>query len=147
MADFVADALTPGSLRHGLGWSDREVEAYLDQQRRGEQRALRMHETYVALDLVYQGQHSDETKLAAKKLLLEALQRELGFNRPINNATLAQSRTYHTAADIFEDVLRACDNDWPRFWEAMKTIDDDSFSGPQQSDLTPILAAAKQRCL
>jgi len=42
------------------------------------------------------------------------------FERPINNARLASFSTYYEQVPLFEELLKSCDNDLARFYEAVE---------------------------
>ncbi len=148
MADYVADTLTITYLRDKLRADKWTLLAFQQGQHRGERRAKRFHETYKQLDALYKSSQTDEQKLAQKKQILDTLRREMGFWREINNATLAQSRQYHGGTPEFSKLLEACGGDWPKFWTAVKSIQQDDFDKPQQEDVSgPVLKLAKAGCV
>lgn len=139
LADFVADALTEEYLIERLRLDRWDLHAYREAQWRREARAARLHEAYETLSRVYASHMSDADKLAVKARVTEALQREMGFSRPINNATLAQSRAYHGGVPAFGELLAHCGGSWERFWGVIRTIDRSDFTRPQQADVSEVL--------
>jgi predicted aminopeptidase len=137
LASFVARELTRDFLRSQIGVE--VAAAYLEDQADVDRRRARMHEIYKQLDQLYRSPQSDATKRKKKAQWLAALRTELGFKRPINNATLAQSRTYHAGVVPFARVLARCGNIKTMLAE-LKRVRADSFAAPQQLDLDPVLA-------
>jgi predicted aminopeptidase len=139
LADFVADQLTERYLTERLSLDRWELYEYREAAVQREEREKRFHKAYVDLDRLYRGKLSDADKLARKAVILRELEQDVDFWRPINNATLIGSRTYHGGNDVFGEVFAHCGRDWERFWTLMKTIDEDSFAEPQQADINPLL--------
>ena len=147
LADYVADTLTLEYLRDRLQADRWTLLAFQQSQHRGAVRAKRFHQAYKRLETLYASDLPDEEKLATKARIVTKLRIDMGFWRPINNATLAQSRQYHGGTPEFDKLLSACQGDWPKFFEAVKTIDEDSFSKPQQEDVSePVMKLAKAGC-
>lgn len=140
LADFVADLLSEQYLRERLRVDRWELHAYCEGQRRREARAARMHDAYETLSRVYASSMSDEDKLMVKARVTEALGQELGFRRPVNNATLAQSRAYHGGVPAFGELLGHCGGSWERFWGAIRRIEGRSFARAQQEAVDEVLA-------
>ncbi|MFP6687679.1 MAG: aminopeptidase [Polyangiaceae bacterium] len=137
LASFVARELTRDFLRSQIGL--KVAAAYLQDQADVDRRRARMHEIYKQLDQLYRSSQSDAAKRKKKAQWLAALRAELGFQREINNATLAQSRTYHAGAVPFARLLARCGN-IKTMMAALKRVGPDSFGSPQQLDLDPVLA-------
>jgi predicted aminopeptidase len=135
LADFVADKLSLEYLEERLGLDAWQRWAFEEAQARGEERAKRFHDTYKALEAVYASKRSDGEKLALKRQITEALRAELDFQRPINNATLAQSRTYHAGTPVFEKLYACVGGDWKDFWVAIRKVSSDSFAAPQEREV------------
>ena len=139
LAEYVSDNLTEVYLTsHGRL---PELYAYKMSRADGARRRERMHETYKALEALYASSRSREEKLAEKKKILDALKAELGWSRPISNATLLESRTYGSESDAFEALFQRC-GDWPRFWKAMRAIDPAWFGGDQAAKFSEVLKRA-----
>jgi predicted aminopeptidase len=146
LADFVADKLTPDFLVNELGWDRWKMLAYRQREVRGERRAIRFHQVYKQLEALYASDRRDADKLAEKARIVERLRVEVGFMRPINNATLAQSRTYHGGVPEFDGLLACVGGDWARFWERVKTVQAESFAEPQSDDVAAVLRPLLQSC-
>lgn len=139
LAEYVSDGLTEAYLAsHGLL---PELVAFRTGRKEGARRRERMHETYKTLEALYASSLPREEKLAKKAAILEALRRELGFLRPLTNATLLESRTYGSEADAFEALFRRCGT-WPRFWGALRGIEPGWFGGDQATKFGKVLARA-----
>lgn len=139
LANFVGDALTIAYLEQTFGVGGPEVTVWLEGEEVGKKRAARMHEAYLHLEKLYASDAPVETKLAEKSQYLAELRLELSFHRPMNNATLAGFKTYNAGDNEFEALLQACGQDWSRFWEVVRTIDDSAFYEEQQEDLGPVV--------
>lgn len=139
LASFVADRLTVVYLVGRFGPSAPQTTAYLETEAEGDRRARRLHAAYLQLEALYASRLSAAEKLAVKARVLRAVQAELAFARPINNATLMQFRTYNTGTDALSRLLETCASDWSRFFGALRRLDATWFSQPQQEDPTPVL--------
>ena len=139
LANFVANELTKPYLIDRLQLDRWQLLAYEQGKLRGDRRARRMHETYKLLEAVYASDASEADKLAQKVRITEALREELGFWRPVNNATLAQSRQYHGANDSFDRLFAHCGHAWPRFWALIKTIEGGDFAEDQQKAIDGLI--------
>jgi predicted aminopeptidase len=140
LADFVADTLTLEYLEERVGFDRWQRLAYEQSLARGEHRIKRFHQTYLELEAIYASENkSDAEKLALKERVTGALRAELGFSRPINNAILAQSRTYHAGTPVFAELFDCLGKNWQRFWEAARRIESDDFDEPQQKDIDEVV--------
>jgi len=146
LAEFSAGKLTVTYLDRRYGPSSREKTAYLDAERRGEERALRMHRAYRALAELYASPRSSEDKLAEKARIVGALRVETHFRRPINNATLSAFKNYNSATPELDALLRACGGSWSRFFTTLRALKKrGAFQTPNQADLGPILTPLVER--
>jgi len=139
LASFVGDELTVAYLEKTFGAGAPELTVWLEGEASGKKRATRLHEAYLFLEELYASDASVQTKLAKKSQYLAELRLEISFRRPINNATLVGFKTYNAADSEFKALLDACGNDWTRFWLAVRTIDESTFSEEQQDDMGPII--------
>jgi predicted aminopeptidase len=80
-------------------------------------------------------------KLAEKKRILTALRREAHYRRPLNNATLASFKNYHSGTPELDALLTACGSDWKRFLDTLAVLKDEPlrFHEPNQRDLGPVV--------
>ncbi len=139
IASFIAHHLTLAYLDQRRGPSSSEKIAYKEAEQRGEKIELRLHEAYEELLKHYSSDEMDSEKLAAKNKILFTLKSDLKFKRDINNATLIQYKTYNSGLEDFEVLFKKCDFNVPRFLTALKKLNPESFSKPQQSELRSVL--------
>jgi predicted aminopeptidase len=142
LAEYVSDGLTEEYLssRGQLP----ELAAYRISRADGEHRRERMHATYKTLEALYASSLPREVKLAKKAKILAALRAEMGFVRPVNNATLLESRTYGSEGDAFEALFQRCGT-WPRFWAALRAIEPPWFGGDQAAKFGDALKRAGEK--
>lgn len=139
LAEYVSDDLTEVYLTsHGRL---PELVAYEQSRAEGAIRREKMHAAHKTLEALYASSRSREEKLAEKKKILTALRAELGWSRPITNATLLESRTYGSESDAFEALFKRC-GEWPRFWKALRAIQPSWFSGDQAAKFGDVLKRA-----
>ncbi len=96
-----------------------------------------LSETAGDLKELYSTKLNDETKREKKKRLIAALRTNYQgfkkrhpdythfdgwFEKPINNPRLAMVSVYHELVPDFDRWLKACDNDFPRFYSAIEGI-------------------------
>jgi predicted aminopeptidase len=140
LAEYTAGKLATAYLDRRYGPSSEEKAAYLDAERRGQERTAKMHHAYETLNALYRSPRSREEKLAEKKRILTALQREAGYRRPLNNATLSAFKNYNSGTPDLDALLEACGGSWARFFGTLRTLKKKgSFPGPNQADLEPVL--------
>lgn len=126
VADFVADKLTPDYLAEARGSGSAELTAYLTAERESAARTELLHQAYAELEALYASDRSRADKLARKAGILSTLSARIEAKRPINNATLAQFRTYHGAAPELEALYGACGGDLSRFFAELRTLTHDA---------------------
>ena len=141
LAEFVADRLTLTYLDERFGAASAEKEAFVDAERRSAERRLKMHRAYEELSTLYASKKPAPEKLAEKKQILARLRREAKYRRPINNATLAAFRTYHSGTPELDALLEACGGSWSRFLGVLAPLkkNKQAFTEPNQADFKPIL--------
>jgi predicted aminopeptidase len=122
VANFVGDHLSAVYMEERVGKDSPETRAYLESERRGRERVLLLHRAYLELERLYASDVPREEKLQKKAVLLQKLERELRFPRPVNNATLIQYRTYNTGQEELARLLGACSGDLARFFAALSTL-------------------------
>jgi len=145
-ASFVADGLTRELLDETFGQGAFPPRAWAKEQQRGEVWAKRLHQTWEQLDALYQSDLPDPQKLAEKTRILSAVQAELGLRRPLNNASLAGSRTYQSGTEAFDALRKNCDS-WPRLLAALASLEESDFPEPQQQKFDRVLEGlARRRC-
>jgi predicted aminopeptidase len=140
LAEFSSGKLTVTYLDRRYGVASAEKSAYLDAERRGVERAARMHRAYETLERLYASPRPPAEKLAEKGRILTALRHETRFRRPINNATLSAFKNYNSGTPELEALLQACGGSWARFFGTLGALKKKgSFSRPNQEDLGPAL--------
>lgn len=144
LAMFVAGRLTRDYFDLTRGPRSAERAAYERDEAAADHRRHGLHEVYNQLDALYSSDAPDREKLARKAAILADAQKRFG-GRGLNNAVLIQYRTYGSGQDRFEALYQACGG-WPRFWEAIRTIDARSFASLQQEDLSAPLDQAIRHC-
>jgi predicted aminopeptidase len=139
IATFIGDGLTELYLDQAKGPQSAEKIAYMAGEAEGERRVAAMHDTYKRLDTLYRSSRPVEAKLKEKGEILSALREKLGFRRPLNNATLAQFKTYHSSGAELQTLFAACQKSWVRLLGALKRLGPQSFSEAQQRDLAKVI--------
>jgi predicted aminopeptidase len=145
LASFVADRLTLPWLEGVLGRGAPEAEAWAAAQARYQARVARLHRAYLELDALYRSGESDARKLSEKARILGAVQRELRLAAPLNNAQLAGYKTYDTGGPAFERLRGACGGSWPRFLDALATLEGADFGRPQREDFDDVIVRLAAR--
>lgn len=140
VANFVGDRLAERYLEKALGPDAEETTAYLELERRAEQRGEALRKAYRTLEAVYASSKSDAEKLREKRDLLERLRAETGFKRPINNATLIQYKTYNSGQEELALLLEACDGSFPRLIRTLKRLEKDPPAKRQEKEIGVIIA-------
>ncbi|WP_394830431.1 aminopeptidase [Pendulispora rubella] len=139
VANFVGNTLAETYLERTIGPDAKETVAYLASQEQIRRRGEAMREAYRSLDLLYGSTKPKEEKLAIKKELLTKLRANLGFKRPINNATLIQYKTYNSGQDELALLLASCDDSFPRFIRVLKTLETKTWPKDQEKDIGRII--------
>ena len=144
LASFVGDTMAEEYLIWRFGSDSDEVLLYREEQARYRERGLRLAAAYRELETLYDSARSDAEKRQQKAAVLGKLEREFGLGYRLNNAALVGFRTYNAGQDQFADLMRSCEGAWPRFFAAIRTLEDsaaDAFPEPQTEDIDPIIAA------
>ncbi|MEO6575181.1 MAG: aminopeptidase, partial [Polyangiaceae bacterium] len=141
VANFVGDTLAASYLDETQGPDSDETKAYLANEQKSDRKGRRMRETYQSLKALYASSKSDEQKMREKQAALASLRAELGFKRPIGNATLLQYNTYNSGQAELHQLLDKCGGDWPKFIRTLKTLESQSFesSEDQEVDIANII--------
>jgi predicted aminopeptidase len=131
LAVFIADELTrryfeSRKLTHSSEW-----KSYLSQEGIQRKRRERLLKAYDELSALYGSSMTDAEKQEKKERYLEALRKEVGFKRPINNATLIQVKTYHDGDHGFADLYRETGSDLRKFLNRLATLQSDDFPEDQ----------------
>ncbi len=139
IASFVADQLTLEYFDLYLHENLKEKNAYVEADRKSEERSRLLHVAYEKLDALYQSSASEDEKRSQKKVILSELKEKLKLTREINNATLVQFKTYNVGMKEFKELFQACRRSWGAFWRAIQSLKKESFVKPQQEDLGLVL--------
>lgn len=139
LASFVANQLTPDYLTVRAGRESLELKSYLTIEAHSRERGARMRKAYEELDALYRSNEPSEVKLKRKAEILAALREETRHRREITNATLVQYTTYATGEKEFSELFAKCGKQWPRFWDAMKRISEDSFPRAQDPNFGKVI--------
>ncbi len=140
VANFVGDALALAYMAERVGKDESETRTYADSERRGRERVKVLHEAYVALERLYASKATVEEKRQKKAELLEALQAQLRFQRPVNNATLIQYRTYNSGQEELAALLAACGGSYARFFHTLETLRGAATATGQSFDVGAMVA-------
>jgi predicted aminopeptidase len=140
VANFIGDALAEVYLDEARGPTSSQKEAYLQGQREGERRAVVMHAAYKRLADLYASPATAREKLTEKARILAELRGEIRARRPINNATLAQFKTYSSGKAELEALRKACGGSFSRMLSALRKIPPSAFSRAHDRDLARIFS-------
>jgi predicted aminopeptidase len=139
LASFVADRLAVAYLDETLGPASPERAAYVAAAASSELRVRRLLLARQALSALYASARPAREKLLEKGRLLEAVQKELGLTRPLNNATLSQLKVYNSGVRELSALLSACGGSFPRFIQALRTLRSDAFAEERKQDFGAVI--------
>jgi predicted aminopeptidase len=140
LAEFSADKLAVEYMDQKWGPASKEKKAYLDAEKRADERAHRMHRAYEELEKLYASSLPVAEKLAEKRRILVELRYETHYRRPINNATLSAFKNYNSGTPELSALLAACDGSFARFFATLSSLKrKGSFPRPNTQDLGPVL--------
>lgn len=147
VASYISDKLTPVYLQSTRGKKSKEEVAWVSGQDRFEKRQKIMHAAYDELDKLYKSSAPPEEKLAKKKAIFDKLMLETHARRRLNNATLAELKTYNSGTKELDELLAACGNDFPRLIASLKTLEFNDFRGAVDRDLGRVIGQlARKGC-
>ena len=141
VASFVGDTMTAEYLIRRLGPEAPDVVAFREDLAEREKRSARMAKAYSELATLYDSSASKPDKLAKKLAILKQLEVDLQLSYTVNNASLLNFKTYNAGMAEFGQLYRACDEDWHRFFAAVRSLKTSSFSEEQQDDIAPVIGA------
>ena len=144
-ATFVGEGLARELVEQRYGRSSEHARAYREDLTRGFARVEVMLETYEKLDVLYASGRPPTEVLAEKKKLLEAVSRELGAPRLLNNAALIDARTYRRGWAQIATLHHKCGESWTRTIRALTGARASDFDEEQQVSLQPVIGALVQR--
>jgi len=122
IAVFVAEELTRKYFESKGKIDDLEWKSYFTRKERGEKIRKRMMQAYADLKAIYDSSMAVDEKRSKKKVYLESLQKELGFRRPITNATLIQFQTYDDSEHGFQDLFERVGRDLKKFMTSLAQL-------------------------
>jgi predicted aminopeptidase len=147
LASFVADRLTTRWLAAAVGADAAEARAWVTAQAREREAMELLHRAWGELDALYRSSADGPRKRSEKARILGELQGRLHGARPLNNAVLADYKTYDTGAAAFERLLEACGGSTARFMGTLGTLRPSDFRGPQRQEFDDVIAPLVQaRC-
>jgi predicted aminopeptidase len=130
IAVFVADQLTKKYFESNQMLESTEWKSYLDGKVRGDKIRKRMMKAYQDLKAFYDSSMSDSEKKEKKRVYLESLQKEVGFKRPISNATIVQFQTYDDSDHGFQELLDREKGDLKSFLKTLSKLKSSDFKKP-----------------
>ena len=145
LASFVADRLTVAWLETVLGPGAPQTRAWIEADELHRVQVARIHAAYLELDALYRSDSSAQRKREEKARILEELRVELHAARPLNNASIADYKSYDSGGPAFERLLAACDGSWPRFLRALRALSPSDFQRPQQEAFDGVVDRLAQR--
>ena len=139
LACFVADLLTESYFKERGELASSEYQDYLKNRDRYSNIRKRMSETYQELKKVYDSALALDAKKVKKAEILGSLERELGFHRAINNATLIQFQTYDPGDHGFGILFKKTNEDVRTFLQLLSQLKAKDFEHPQMEELSGVL--------
>jgi predicted aminopeptidase len=146
LATFVGDHLTIEYLTERFGAESHEITAWVDGEAYGRALRERLYQAYRDLTALYKRKISREEMLKQKSLYLEGLRAEVGFPRPITNATLAHYDTYHGGEEAFAKLYEVCNRDIREVIRVTRVVTAKDFDKTAESDLTKLVDKLGKRC-
>ena len=134
LAMFVAENLTQKYFEAQGMINSPEWISYLENKTHGDQVRKRMLKAYQDLKVIYDSSVSDSEKKEKKRVYLESLQKEVGFRRPISNATIVQFQTYDVNSHGFEELLAREKGDIHSFLKLLSKIRSSDFKKSQDEN-------------
>ncbi len=128
IAMFVAENLSKSFFEKNNLFTSPEWTSYLEGKKRSDFVRNRMMKAYKDLKLIYDSSASDSEKREKKRVYLESLQKEVGFRRPISNATIVQFQTYDDSDHGFQELLMRAHGDIRTFLEILSKIKSSDFN-------------------
>lgn len=143
LASFAAPRLAAEYLAETRGAEGAESVAFLEERTRVARVDSALHLAWSQLDTLYASPLPDARKRELKAEILSETAGDVGF--AVNNATLVDLRVYAAGIPELEALFEACDRDWARFWDAVRSLDEDDFPRKQTEALAPVLAPLASR--
>lgn len=146
LATYLGDELTVRFLDSRFGENSPELREWQEGERRGKQVRKRFHEAYKELDALYKSELPDAEKLDKKATILADVRADVGFRRPVTNATLTNFSTYHSSREDFARLYEACGWSITRVMTATKTLVSEDFAERNQEELGTVIELLSGRC-
>jgi predicted aminopeptidase len=140
IASFVGDTMAEQYLLERFGPDSAELAAYRLELAEDRRRGARMAAAYEELDTLYRSKLPDSEKHARKRQILAALDAELQLAYRPNNASLLGFKTYNAGLPEFAALYATCEQEWPRFFTAIRALGAKDFPAAQEEDIGPIIA-------
>lgn len=134
IAVFVAENLTQKFFESQGLLTSPEWKSFEETMVRSGQVRKRMLKGYQDLKKLYDSSVSDSEKRESKRVYLESLQKELGFRRPITNATLVQFQTYDDSEHGFQELLAREKGDIHAFLKTLSRLKSSDFKKPHDEN-------------
>ena len=147
IATFVGSGLAVRFVDSRFGPTSPESVAYRKSELEQAERTGRLRQAYDALAEVYASSSTNDEKLAAKAKILRELGEKLHARRPLNNATLAQARTYGAGASDVQALFDACGQSYQNLLAAAKTARPEDFPMGQAVDLNEVSRRLMRACV
>ncbi len=147
IATFVGSGLAVRFVDSRFGPTSPESVAYRKSELEQAERTGRLRQAYDALAEVYASSSTIDEKLAAKAKILRELGEKLHARRPLNNATLAQARTYGAGASDVQALFDACGQSYQNLLAAAKTARPEDFPMGQAVDLNEVSRRLMRACV
>ena len=146
LATFVGDHLTVQYLTERFGAESFELTAWIDGEAYTNRMRDRLYQAYRDLDALYKRKIPKAEMLKEKTQYLDTLRAEIGFSRPITNATLAHYDTYHGGEEAFEKLYEVCHRDIREVIRVTRVVTAKDFEKTAESDLTKLVEKLGKRC-
>lgn len=146
LATFVGDHLTIEYLTERFGADSYEITAWVDGEAYGKAVRDRLYQAYKDLTALYRRKIPRDQMMKEKVAYLEGLRAEVGFPRPITNATLAHYDTYHGGEEAFAKLYGVCNHDIREVIRVTRDVTTKDFDRPAESDLTKLVDKLAKRC-
>ncbi len=146
LATFVGDHLTIEYLSERFGPESHELAAWVDGEAYGKALRERLYQAYRDLTALYRRKIPRAQMLQEKTRYLERLRAEVGFPRPITNATLAHYDTYHGGEEAFAKLYEICNRDIREVVRVTRVVTAKDFDKTAESDLTKLVDKLGKGC-
>lgn len=139
LADFLAGVLTE---RYFLRKGKEEAavwKRYSDRLKDSQGRRILLERAYRELDALYHSDQSEALKRTKKKEILDALQKNTGIRRELNNASLIQFKTYDSGERGFRELFNRNGQDVRQFLSRLASLRSSDFKSAQAEEFREVL--------